>query len=187
MSTTVGDLFHCCNRTFKTARALEQHVEHSPRHAEDHTTSPTTPPSQLESIIVEPRDKVEYLYGRTFETQQVNQQQNDSPKHQNTKAFDLSASILNRGYSPFYVDWDRDEGVSLTDASVLADKAAVASPVEAKSTERRKRWRRSAGREYRSSGVTSGNGQWYPDVGYNHGLCDGDCGWCGHCADEAGF
>ena len=24
----------------------------------------------------------------------------------------------------------------------------------------------------------------YPDIGFNHGLCDKDCGWCGHCADD---
>ncbi|KAF1731334.1 hypothetical protein CRV24_009414 [Beauveria bassiana] len=35
--------------------------------------------------------------------------------------------------------------------------------------------------------VHSGSGRRYSDVGDNHALCDKDCGWCGHCADEAGI
>jgi hypothetical protein len=38
-----------------------------------------------------------------------------------------------------------------------------------------------------SYGLYSGSGQWYPDVGDDHSLCDKDCGWCGHCADNVKY
>jgi hypothetical protein len=32
--------------------------------------------------------------------------------------------------------------------------------------------------------VWSSSGVCYSDVGDNHSLCDKECGWCGHCADN---
>jgi hypothetical protein len=35
--------------------------------------------------------------------------------------------------------------------------------------------------------VRSSSGDRYSDVGDDHSLCDKDCGWCGHCADNVYF
>lgn len=35
--------------------------------------------------------------------------------------------------------------------------------------------------------VWSASGECYSDVGYDHSLCDKDCGWCGHCAESVWF
>jgi hypothetical protein len=35
--------------------------------------------------------------------------------------------------------------------------------------------------------VWPSSGDCYSDVGDDHSLCDKDCGWCGHCADNVYF
>ena len=147
-----------CGKKFKEENALEQHRLDSPRHGKRIDVQNRT--------IVLKKDKVQ-------QPQPTANSSDDS-----TSRCDRESNELREGGSLRQL---RHLPVPFVREGESAEKDTKKKMMKKKKTRSRGSIGNTASRSYR---VWSPNtGDWYSDVGSNHGLCDKDCGWCGHCAD----
>ena len=145
-----------CGKKFKEENTLEQHRLDSPRHGKRIDVQNQT------SVLK--KDKVQQRQS-TAKLQVASANSSDD----STSRCDRESNELREGGSLRHLP------VPFVREGESAEKGTK------KKTRSRGSIGNTASRSYR---VWSPNtGYWYSDVGSNHGLCDKDCGWCGHCAD----
>ncbi|KAI9792768.1 MAG: hypothetical protein M1816_001499 [Peltula sp. TS41687] len=188
MPNTTDLIVPCpCGKRFGTSEALLQHTRDSPHHQRQRAQTAVTPAvatSRAASAIPSHQEKCSC--GRVFHTPgALGQHLSDSPVH--AKVGDENAlkghkrnSSRRRRFEEESLSTSRQGGGTAVRNRPVAFVREGQAPKS--TTGQSWKWTRSPG--YR---VTSGSGLCYSDVGDNHALCDKDCGWCGHCADEWGL
>ncbi|KAH7243988.1 hypothetical protein B0J15DRAFT_501491 [Fusarium solani] len=185
MAPNVDQTLRCCKKTFATSSALRQHRADSQRHALDENTLPQTASQRLEQQAI-----LKCSCGKRFKAQaHMDQHQRDSPMHRGPTESGATASTLDQQtFNPL------PEGHPALDLSrhampikMIATPFMSRTGTKVDQSEARQKQRSSRHFElaFQGAELWSGSGNWYQDVGDDHGLCDKDCGWCGHCADEA--
>lgn len=183
MAPNEDQTLRCCKKTVATSNALHQHRADSHRHASDENMLPQTASQPHEQQAV-----LRCSCGKIFKAQtHMDQHQRDSPTHRGPTQSRATASTQ-QTFIPVpegrpVLHLSRHAGPIKT----IATPFISGTGTKVGQSEAGQKQRPSRRFEPTSQGTElwSGSGNWYPDVGDNHGLCDQDCGWCGHCANEA--
>ena len=163
-SILTGSVTCTCGKRFKTNKALEQHERDSPVHR----------------VVTVARlaGKIKCSCGKTVKDEVgLEHHVRDSLHHGRFVELGAGTPENNVEVPAIATTDDREHPTQGT----TSEKQAVMKQVKKKL---RNKIQNASHDSYR---VWSSSGECYSDVGTNHALCDKDCGWCRHCADNADY
>ncbi|KAL6895417.1 hypothetical protein HDV57DRAFT_8729 [Trichoderma longibrachiatum] len=183
MSEAINQARCHCGKTFKSPAAMGQHLRDSPNHPPENNVPPPAP-----------KERTGCSCGRNFKSGSALQQhRRDSPRHAR-EALKVQAGEIATASQETCANEPKENIVRPSDSAAEQLKATRdkknKGDGKAKKNQKAKYTSQPAyspGSGVRSQGLWWSSTDWDSDKGDNFGLCDKDCGWCGHCADGYDF